>query len=79
MRMDEMVQVRRHHGAGIDHGVAHDLRLFAHRRFDPDRRQAEGRILVGVPGSAPLTLPGLMARNMIGDRPRRCRSPHLSA
>jgi hypothetical protein len=47
MQRHQMVQVGGDHGAGIDHGVAHGLRLFAHRSFDPHRRQAEGRIAGG--------------------------------
>jgi hypothetical protein len=45
MRQDHVVQVGGDHGAGIDHGVAEDMGLFAQCGVDPYRRQAEGRIL----------------------------------
>ena len=35
------------HGAGVDHGVAHGLRLFAQAGIDPHRRQAERGIARG--------------------------------
>ena len=44
MHRDQMVQMRRHHGAGIDHGVTHGLRLLAQRCIDPGGRQTERRI-----------------------------------
>jgi hypothetical protein len=41
---DQVVQVGGDHGAGVDHGITHALRLVLQAGVDPDRRQAEGRI-----------------------------------
>jgi hypothetical protein len=45
MRKDHVVEMGSHHGAGVDHGVAEHMRLLAQTCFDPDGRQAEGRVL----------------------------------
>ncbi|EXI76710.1 MAG: hypothetical protein AW07_00109 [Candidatus Accumulibacter sp. SK-11] len=44
MREDQMIEVRGDNRARIDDRIAIGLRLFARRRIDPYRRQAEGRI-----------------------------------
>ena len=40
----QVIEVCCHHGAGLHHSVALNLRLFAHRRFNPHGGQTKGRI-----------------------------------
>ena len=47
VRLDHVTEIRRHHGARIDHRVAHRLRLTSLFRIDPDRSYAECRVLGG--------------------------------
>jgi HD superfamily phosphodiesterase len=58
MGKDHVVEMRGDHRASIDHGVAEHMGLLAQYCLDPDRRQAEGRIL------------GRIARECAGYPPR---------
>ncbi len=56
---DQVIEVGGDDGAGIDHRIAHDVRLIAQRGVDPDRRQAEGRILGRRAGQGAADPPGI--------------------
>ena len=42
--LEQLGQMRRQHGRGVDHGVALHRRLFLQRGVDPGGGQAEGRL-----------------------------------
>ena len=52
VRLNEVTEIRHHHGARIDHRVAHGLRLISPARIDTGRSHAERRVLGGNPGKA---------------------------
>ena len=49
-RLDDLGEVGRHDGGGVDHRVAAELRLVAQAVVDPGRRQPEGRLQHVVAG-----------------------------
>ena len=67
MLANEVVKMRCHHRAGLNHGVPLNLRLLFKRTFNPDSIQAKCRIdQVASPGNVPAAVPGLIANQRPG-------------
>ena len=66
MLANEVVKMRCHHRAGLNHGVPLNLRLFFKRTFNPDSIQANAGSTVASPGNAPAAVPGLIASQRPG-------------
>ena len=75
--LDDLGEVGRHDGGGVDHGVAAELRLVAQAVVDPGRRQPEGRLQHMVAGQLHLPAHRIHGHVQVREdlRRRRPRSP----
>jgi len=58
--------VRRHHGAGIHHGITLVLRLVAQCALNPDRGQTKRRIARDSAGQSARCITGINRQKQIG-------------